>query len=47
MVRYQKDDWEFGIYCFIFYISLYFKNKLFKLLFLMGSELQPNIKSWF
>ena len=46
MVRYQKDDWEFGIYCFLFYISLYFKNEfLFKLLFLMGSELQPNIKS--
>lgn len=26
MVRYQKDDWEFGIYCFILYISLYFKK---------------------
>ena len=48
MVRYQKNDWKFGIYCFLFYITLYFKNEfLFKSFFLMGSELQPNIKSWF
>lgn len=47
MVRYQKDDWEFGIYCFILYISLYFKISFYLNYSLMGSELQPNIKSWF